>query len=126
MLEHVQAKSLVTCQSIQDFLSQTASVWDKHCSAALNTWTPSANTFGKNYALSAKVHDPAPLQSFARKFGNQSLVSLPIKSEGSRSGAPDSIARLPTDQDLDELGKQLEQHISTLLDDQDKSEVNES
>lgn len=115
ILEPTGINTGVSLRDIQSFLWPKLSVWDKNYSPGLNTWEPSANTFGMNYASSAKLHDPAPLETFLKKFGDGSSMRQQRVSEGSDSRGTQSRPRLPTDQDLDGLAKQLERKILTCL-----------
>jgi len=107
----------VSIQALQDFLGP-ASVWSKNYHEALHKWSPSASTFGKNYASSVKVHDPTPLQSFLQKSEDQSRSEqsgLGERDQGSGAGAAKPEDRWPTDNDMVALAEQLERQISTRL-----------
>ena len=117
MSEPSAGDTKVSIQALQDFLGP-ASVWSKNYHEALHKWSPSASTFGKNYASSVKVHDPTPLQNFLQKSEDQSRLEqsgLGERDQGSGSGAARSEDRWPTDNDLVALAEQLDRQISTRL-----------
>ena len=118
MLEPRAGEPVLSVQDIKTFLG-SESVWRKNYRRALHTWTPTKNTFGKNYTAAVQNLDPSPLQSYLQKIEDGWLERQSQASEvdqGSKSGEAESKEKLLMDQELDVLAEQVLRQVTVCLD----------